>query len=538
MSEAAPLGAGRMRISALLNPAPPSPGLQWTRPMFHPYQRPHLPLPVIGRTHAYAKHLPLPAIGRTHAYAKHPPLPSIGRIHAYAKHPPLPAIGSTKAYAKHPVTADGRRLAQTNPGIFVPVRPLAGYGVNGRDTARDYITPDDNHQVPTEADNPITYNPIDKIPAPMDYKEYQEDDDEDDDDDDEDGESDGDDDDEYRPAGRPAAAAAAAPGVPTELPALAPPRSSRRSRVAPATARQQVPRAASKPAVTTHVATARATKKKVTQATPSVPATRESTAPKTSSSGTGSGSSGDVLKSEPAANPSESEAPLVNWKLLEVPESIWDEAQQLYDRVRMMRDVQNRQPNRMKHAILGALMFILCRGQGYPRTFAEICVASKASKRDIGSYHTLMMRVLASEFSTVRRARPAEFIGRWSKVLSLPQWVVDAATRIHDRADTMAIVQGKCPISVSATSLWLVVWCYNHRHWLRANGFALPKNTLVSSAAVPNMSGLRTSTPAIPVNQTDVCRTASVVIATLTSVFKLFVPHIPALIDGMLDDHM
>ncbi|KAJ2781048.1 hypothetical protein H4R18_003095 [Coemansia javaensis] len=230
--------------------------------------------------------------------------------------------------------------------------------------------------------------------------------------------------------------------------------------------------------------------------------------------------------------------PLVNWQMLEVPESVWQETLGLYDRVKTMRDVQNRQPVRMKHAILGALMFILCRSNGYPRTFVEICAAAKVTKREIGTYYHLMKRVLGDEFSSVQRSKPSEFLHRWCSVLDMPLWVAGAATKVHDRADRMGIVQGKCPISVSAASLWLVIWCFNHRHYMSAAGFALPKDAPITSAAIPNIPGLAPSSPAIPVTQRDVCKTARVVIATLTSVFKMFAPHIPDLVDGLMGVHL
>ncbi|KAJ2766358.1 hypothetical protein IWQ56_003752 [Coemansia nantahalensis] len=483
MGEAVPFAAGRIDVSTLLNPAPPS------------------PTPLL-RAHGSSGHRP--------------------------------------ARAKQPPGVDGQ--PQTHPNIFVPVRPLAGYGVNARDTARDYITstthqrtldgPEDPYGMqhsmmmlpslpppPRGPDDPHSLKHIDSIAAQMHYTEYQDDDDGDEEDDTESVMSD---DDRDGPL-------AAAPVTLAALSPLALP-PTRRSAAMPALRPQ--PRVARRPESAARGAAGRASRRKAAKPALKMPATTRSVTPKT----IGSGDSGGRRK--PSATPDETEASLVDWQSLDVPESIWDEAQELYKRVKTMRAVQNRQPNRMKHAILGALMFILCRVHGYPRTFAEICTAAKVSKREIGSYHALMMRVLPAEFSSIRRAPPSEFLRRWCSVLDLPPWVAGAATRVHDRADAMAIVHGKCPISVSATSLWLVIWCYNHRHWLRNAGFALPENTPVSSSATPSLNGLQTSVPSIHATQKDVCRAACVVIATLTSVFKLCLPHILALVDGLLDEHM
>ncbi|KAJ2506855.1 hypothetical protein GGI11_006537 [Coemansia sp. RSA 2049] len=234
----------------------------------------------------------------------------------------------------------------------------------------------------------------------------------------------------------------------------------------------------------------------------------------------------------------EDERPLFDWQKLEVPETIWIEAQELYDRVKVMKKVQNRQPICKRHAIHAALMFILCRNKGIPRTFSEICSAGNVTKREIGMYYNLMRQVLGKEYTAAGRAKPAEFLQRWCSVLELPAWIAAAATRVYDRADELAIVQGKCPISISAASLWLVIWCYNHRHALKALDFAVAPDTAVSSAALPVMAELRASKHAIACDQRDVCRAASVVIATLTSVFRLLLPRLQTLVGDMLDVHL
>ncbi|KAJ1938709.1 hypothetical protein GGF37_004702 [Kickxella alabastrina] len=224
--------------------------------------------------------------------------------------------------------------------------------------------------------------------------------------------------------------------------------------------------------------------------------------------------------------------PEVNWLALEVPCDVWLLAQELYDQVKVMKMVQNRQPRRMKPAILAAIMFILCRSHGYPRTFAEICVAAKVSKREIGMYYKLMSQVLPPQYTVNERAKPAAFVERWCSVLGLPGWIPEVASRVYERADEMGIVQGKSPVSVSAASIWLVVWCFNYRSALGRAGFALPGDTPVSSVAVPNLPGWEREQDAIECDQREVCKTASVVIATLTSVFKLLLPHLGTLVDG------
>ncbi|KAJ1805543.1 hypothetical protein LPJ75_005281, partial [Coemansia sp. RSA 2598] len=202
-------------------------------------------------------------------------------------------------------------------------------------------------------------------------------------------------------------------------------------------------------------------------------------------------------------SPDAEDKPEVDWQSLGVPEDIWVEAQELYDKVKVMKKVQNRQPRRMKPAILAALMFILCRSHGYPRTFAELCAAANVTKREIGMYYKLMNQVLDAQYTTTERAKPSAFLQRWCTALDLPLWIPDAACKVYDRADEMGIVQGKSPVSISAASIWLVIWCFNHYPGLQHRGFALPADTPVSSSAMPNVPALVAINDPIRCDQRD-----------------------------------
>ncbi|KAJ1855434.1 hypothetical protein GGH12_001325 [Coemansia sp. RSA 1822] len=237
-------------------------------------------------------------------------------------------------------------------------------------------------------------------------------------------------------------------------------------------------------------------------------------------------------------NDADEEKPLVDWRALDLPESVWLEALKLYDQVKLLKAVQNRQPIRMKHAILAALVVSLCRTNCYPRTIAQICTASNTTKHEIHQYLRLMKQVLGKQYASSQPVTPSAFLHRWCSVLELPLWVADAATKVHDRADKMAIVQGKTPPGIYAASIWLVVWCYNHRHALSAIGFTLPSNTTVTSACVPNVPSLKKSDPMLECSPQHVSDKGSIGIPTITSVFKRFVPNLKALVDGLLDAHL
>ncbi|KAJ2851556.1 hypothetical protein IWW36_001040 [Coemansia brasiliensis] len=230
--------------------------------------------------------------------------------------------------------------------------------------------------------------------------------------------------------------------------------------------------------------------------------------------------------------------PLVDWKSLDIPESIWVEAQDLYDQIKTVKAVQNRQPIRMKHAILAALIVSLCREHNYPRTIAQICTASNVSKHEIHLYLRLMKQVLGKRYTLPQRASPSAFIQRWVSVLELPEWVASVSTQVFDRADRMAIVQGKSPPSICATSMWLVIWCYNHRHALYQLGFDLPKDTVINSSCVPCVPGLLPSSPSLSCTQYSVSKNGSVGIPTMSGILKCFIPNLQALVSGLLDEHL
>ncbi|KAJ2615005.1 hypothetical protein H4S08_001433 [Coemansia sp. RSA 1365] len=252
-------------------------------------------------------------------------------------------------------------------------------------------------------------------------------------------------------------------------------------------------------------------------------------------------SSSDTDNSKSTTNDTQSgvkEKALVDWRALEVPESIWDEAQVLYNRVKTLKEVQSRQPLRKKHVILAALMFILCRNKNYPRTFVEICAAANATKREIGVYYKLMRKVLGREYTSIQRAKPLEFLNRWCAVLELPKWIAKAASLVYERADEKGIVQGKCPISVSAASMWLVIWSFNYRHGLHEMNYVLPDSIAINSNALPSIPGLAISTPLLLIDQREVCKAASVVTATLVGVFKQLFPEIKYLVNGIFDNYL
>lgn len=91
-----------------------------------------------------------------------------------------------------------------------------------------------------------------------------------------------------------------------------------------------------------------------------------------------------------------------------MPSSHQEESYKTYERVKRLKELKNRQPVRKRDAILAAILYIVCRDQGSPRTFSEICTASGVKRGDIGSYYRLMRKILLPSINATASARDTD----------------------------------------------------------------------------------------------------------------------------------
>ncbi|KAF8925825.1 hypothetical protein BGZ52_006431, partial [Haplosporangium bisporale] len=187
-------------------------------------------------------------------------------------------------------------------------------------------------------------------------------------------------------------------------------------------------------------------------------------------SGSEPGSSKKGNKSANAtATPTDAEDPIHaqgrQWvKKLSMPEEAWVESFNTYERVKRLKELKNRQPVRKREAILAAILYIVCRNLGSPRTFSEICTASGVKRGDIGSYYRLMLKVLeptANPNASARDTDAEAFMTRWCESLSLPPEVRPAAVHVFSEANTLNLTSGKCPSSVGAAAIYLCIYSWN-----------------------------------------------------------------------------
>ncbi|KAF9579641.1 Transcription initiation factor IIB, partial [Lunasporangiospora selenospora] len=127
-------------------------------------------------------------------------------------------------------------------------------------------------------------------------------------------------------------------------------------------------------------------------------------------------------------------------KRLAMPESTWEETFKTYEKVKRLKELKNRQPVRKRNAILAAILYIVCRDLGSPRTFSEICTASGVKRGDVGTYYRLLLKILEPAINATASARDTDaeaFMNRWCDSLSLPAPIRQAAVHVFSLANTL-----------------------------------------------------------------------------------------------------
>uniref|UniRef100_A0A6G3MEC8 Transcription initiation factor IIB (Trinotate prediction) n=1 Tax=Henneguya salminicola TaxID=69463 RepID=A0A6G3MEC8_HENSL len=104
--------------------------------------------------------------------------------------------------------------------------------------------------------------------------------------------------------------------------------------------------------------------------------------------------------------------------------------------------------------IIASCVYIACRQEGVPRSFKEICAASKVNKREIGRCFKLIVRSLEMNIEAVNSD---DFIARFCSRLSLSDSIKKLAKHITNRSIELDLVPGRSPISIAATSICIAV---------------------------------------------------------------------------------
>lgn len=134
---------------------------------------------------------------------------------------------------------------------------------------------------------------------------------------------------------------------------------------------------------------------------------------------------------------------------LGLSQSIHKSAAKLYEKAVDMGLVKGRSTE----SIISAILYIVCREEGVPRTLEEISDASGVNKREIGKTYRYIARKL--DFR-ILPAKPQNYIPRFASLLKLDEKVqVRAKKLLDDASKKKEGISGKGPIGVAAAAIYL-----------------------------------------------------------------------------------
>lgn len=133
---------------------------------------------------------------------------------------------------------------------------------------------------------------------------------------------------------------------------------------------------------------------------------------------------------------------------LDLPESIVEEGSRLYEKALEKNIVKGR---RIEH-LVAALVYILARDRGLPRTMSEISEETGISERELGKNYRYLARELDLRIVPVD---PRDFIPRFSNEIGLSGEVQATARQIIEEAQEKGILAGRSPDSIVASALFM-----------------------------------------------------------------------------------
>ena len=133
---------------------------------------------------------------------------------------------------------------------------------------------------------------------------------------------------------------------------------------------------------------------------------------------------------------------------LNLPESVHEEVARLYEKAVDKGLVRGRS----MESIISALLYIVARKQGTPRTLDEISEASGIEKREIGRAYRYVARELGLR---ILPAKPQDYVPRFAGKLQLSGEVQARARQILKDAREQDLLSGKGPTGLAAAALYI-----------------------------------------------------------------------------------
>ncbi|KAJ3034008.1 Transcription initiation factor IIB [Rhizophlyctis rosea] len=148
--------------------------------------------------------------------------------------------------------------------------------------------------------------------------------------------------------------------------------------------------------------------------------------------------------------------PTMDLNALHVTLEMWQRAVDIYLKVKSVKEIVSRQPEKKRQIILASILHILCRQEGLPRTFQEFAVGAGTTKKEIGAFFRILLPLIDTEGLCGKPVTADNFLKRWCDELRLPEEVYERATDVYKRAEHLGLTSGKCPTSVSSAVLYFV----------------------------------------------------------------------------------
>ncbi len=134
--------------------------------------------------------------------------------------------------------------------------------------------------------------------------------------------------------------------------------------------------------------------------------------------------------------------------VLRLPKSVFEESSRLYEKALEKGVVKGRKIE----SLVAALVYIVARNQGVPRTLKEISVETGVSERELGKTYRYVARELELRIVPVK---PEDFISRFGEELGLPGEVQARARRLITDAREKKLLSGRSPDGIVASAIYL-----------------------------------------------------------------------------------
>ena len=133
---------------------------------------------------------------------------------------------------------------------------------------------------------------------------------------------------------------------------------------------------------------------------------------------------------------------------LGIPRSVREDAAKIYRSAAQKKLIRGRSIEGM----VAAALYTACRRNNIPRSLDEMQVASNVSKKQIGRNYRFLAKKLNIK---LKPTSPSDYIPRFATQLSLSGEVESKAISIIKKAKDNGLINGKGPIGIAATALYI-----------------------------------------------------------------------------------